>query len=86
MRDLFIIYAELECLLEKMNACHNNLEKSSTDKINMHKLSGYSLYTNCSFYSTNNKLDCQRGKDCIEKFRKNLKNHATQIINYEKKK
>ena len=58
MRDLFIIYAELECLLEKMNACHNNLEKSSTDKINMHKLSGYSLYTNCSFYSTNNKLDC----------------------------
>ena len=29
----FIVYADLESLLEKMNTCHNNLEKSST-KIN----------------------------------------------------
>ena len=26
----FIIYADLESLLEKMSTCHNNLEKSST--------------------------------------------------------
>ena len=30
-------------------------------------------------------LDCYRGKDCIEKSCKNLKKHATKIINYEKK-
>ena len=30
----FIIYADLECLLEKMNTCHNNPEKLSTTKIN----------------------------------------------------
>ena len=32
----FIIYANLESLLEKMNTCHNNPEKSSTTKINKH--------------------------------------------------
>ena len=43
MRVPFIIYADLECLLEKMSTCHNNPEKSSTTKINKHKPSGYSL-------------------------------------------
>ena len=34
MRLSFIIIADLERLLEKMNTCHNNPEKSSTNKIN----------------------------------------------------
>ena len=41
MKVPFIIYANVECLLEKMNTCHNNLKKSSTTKINKHTLSGY---------------------------------------------
>ena len=41
------IYAELESLLEKMNTCHNNPEKSSTTKINKHTPSGYALFTHC---------------------------------------
>ena len=45
----FIIYADLESLLEKMNTCHNNPEKSSTTIINKHTPSGYSLFTHCSF-------------------------------------
>ena len=49
MKVPFIIYADLECLLEKMNTCHNNPEKSSTTKINKHTPSGYSLFTHCSF-------------------------------------
>ena len=49
MRVPFIIYADLECLLEKMNPCHNNPEKSSTTKTNKHTPSGYSLFTHCSF-------------------------------------
>ena len=32
MKLPFIIIADLECLLEKVNICHNNLEKSSTTK------------------------------------------------------
>ena len=48
MRVSFVIYADLECLLEKMTTCHNNPEKSSTTKKNK-------LFTNCSFDTTKNK-------------------------------
>ena len=57
MRFPLIIYADLESLLEKMNTCHNNPEKSSTTKINKHTPSGYSVFTQCSFDTTKNKLD-----------------------------
>ena len=73
MRVPFIIYADLECLLEKMNTCHNNPEKSSTTKINKHTPSGYSLLTNCSFDRAKNKLDCYRGKNCMRNFCLDLK-------------
>ena len=43
----FIIYADLECLLEKITTCCNNLEESSTTEINKHTPSGYSLFTHC---------------------------------------
>ena len=52
-----IFYADLESLLEIMNTCYNNPEKSSTTKINKHTPSGYSLFTHCSFDTTKNKLD-----------------------------
>ena len=59
----FIIYADLECLLEKISTCinpyinpesfsHNNPEKSSTTKANEHTRSGYSLFTHSSFDAT----------------------------------
>ena len=47
MKVPFIIYADLESLLEKMSTCHNNPKKSSTTKINKHTPSGYSLFTHC---------------------------------------
>ena len=31
----FIVYADLECLLEKMSTCYNNPKESSTTKINI---------------------------------------------------
>ena len=57
MKVPFIIFADLESLLEKMNICPNNPEKSSTTKTNKHTPSGYSLFTQCSFDATKNKLD-----------------------------
>ena len=68
-----------------MNTCHNNLEESSTTEINKHTPSGYSLFTHCSFDKTKNKLDYYRGKDCMKKFCKDLREHAIKIINYQKK-
>ena len=82
----FVIYADLECLLEKMSTCKNNPNESSTTEINKHTPSGYSIFTNCSFDQTKNKLNYYRGKDCMKKFSKDLREHATKIINYEKKK
>ena len=69
-----------------MSTCYNNPEKSSTTKKDRHKASRYSLFTQFSFDATKNKLDCWRGKDCMEMFCKDLKEHVTKIINYEKKK
>ena len=85
IRSLFIIYADLECLLEKISTCYNNPEESSTTEINKHTPSGYSLFTHCSFDKTKNKHDYYRGEDCMKKFCKGLREHATKIISYEKK-
>ena len=85
MKVPFIIYPDLESLLEKMNTCHNNAEKSSATKINKHAPSGYSLFTHCSFATTKNKLDYYRGKNCMKNFCLDLREHVTKIINYEKK-
>ena len=77
----FIIIADLECLLEKMNTCYNNHEKSSTTKVNKRTTSGYSLFTHCSL-DTTQKLDYYRGKNCLKNFCLHLREHATKIINY----
>ena len=82
----FIIYADLECLLEKMSTCHNNPEESSTTEVNKHTPSGYSLFTHCLFDKAKSKLDYYRGIDCMKKFCKDLREHATKVISYEKKK
>ena len=79
----FLVYADLECLLEKMSTCYNNPEKSSITKINKHKPSGYSIFPHCSFDKSKKKF---RGEDCMKKFSKDLREHATKIINYKKKK
>ena len=86
IRSPIIIYADLECLLERISTCYNNPEESSTTEKNKHTPSGYSLFTHCSFDKTKNKLDYYRGDDCMEKFCKDLREHATKTINYEKKK
>ena len=85
MKVPFTIYADLESLLEKMNICHNNPEKSSTTKINKHTPFGYSLFTHCSFDTTKSNFDYHRGKDCMKNFSLDLREYTTKIINYEKK-
>ena len=69
-----------------MSICHNNPKKSSASKINKHTSSGYSIFTHCLLDATKNKFDSYIGKDCMESFYKDLKDYATKIINYEKRK
>ena len=75
----------MECLLKKLDTCQNNPDLSSTTKINQHIPSGYSIYTNCSFDKSNNKLSYYRGEDCMKRFCKDLKDHASKIIDFKKK-
>ena len=85
MREPFVIYDDLESLLEKMSTCNNNPKKSSTTKTNKHAPSGYSLFTHCLFDTAKNKLDYYRGKNFMKNFCLDLREHGTKIINYEKK-
>ena len=87
----FTIYADLECLLEKMSTCQNDPNKSSTTKMNKHTPSSYSIFTHCSFDESKNKISNYRGDDCMTKYCKDLREHSTKITNknknnYEKKK
>ena len=74
----FAVYSDLECLLEKMSTCYNNPEESSTTKINKHAPSGYSIFTHCSFDKPKKNLNYYRGEDCMTKFCKDLREHATK--------
>ena len=50
-----------------MHSCQSNPEKPYTEQKTKHTPSGYSLFANCSFDATKNKLDWNRGKDCMER-------------------
>ena len=68
-----------------MKKCYNNFEESTTTEVNKHTPSGYSLFTHCSFDKTKDKLDFYRGDICMETLCKDLREHATKIINEKKK-
>ena len=68
MKAQFIINADLECLLEKRHSGQKNSKKLSSAKVNRHMPSGYLLLKNCPYDLTKKKLDCQRGKNCLDRF------------------
>ena len=81
----FILCADLECLLRKINTYSSNLDKSHTEKKATHKLSGYSLVTSCSFDKSKKERKYYRGEHCMKLFCKDLKDQAMKIINREMK-
>ena len=72
----FIIYADLECLTEKIDRCKNNPENSSKTNVSEHIPSCFSMSTTLSFKSIESKHD---------EFCESLREHATKIINFKKK-
>ena len=82
----FIIYADLECLIEKINGCKNNPENPFTAKIGEHIPSSFSMSTISSFKSTENMHDVYKGKVCMKTFCESLRDHSMNITNFEKKK
>ena len=49
-----IIYADLECIMEKIDRCKNNPENSPTTKVNEHIPSGFSMSAISFFRSIEN--------------------------------
>ena len=82
MKAPYIIVADIESLLRKMDTCANDLSKSSTEKKNKHEMCGYSF---SSFDKKNNKLDHYRGKDSLKRFCQDLKKQAKSMIDFLKK-
>ena len=85
LKVLFIVYVDLESLLKKIQYCQNNPKNCYTEKKVKHKPSGYAWCSICLFGETKNKRYFYSGKDCIEKFCKDLKELGTEIINFEEK-
>ena len=44
-KGTFIIYADLECIIERIDGCKNNPQNSSTKKLSDHIPSGFSVST-----------------------------------------
>ena len=60
-----IIYADLECIIEKIDGCKNNPKNSSTTKVSEYIPLVFSMSAISSFRSIQNKHDVYRGKNCM---------------------
>ena len=80
-KALFIIYADLECLIEKKKIirCKNNPQNSFTAKLSEHIPSDFSMSTILSFKGIENKHNV---KDCMKKFCEFLGDYEMKIINF----
>ena len=78
----YIIYADLESFIKKIDACANNLEKSSTTKIGKHIPSKYSMSRIWTFDHIANKHTSYRGEDCMKKFCESLREHSKNVIDF----
>ena len=63
----FIICADLECIIEKIDRFKSKRENSSATKVSKHIPSGFSMSIISSFRSIEIKHGVYRGKDCMKK-------------------
>ena len=81
----YIINADFESLIKKIDGCTNNPEKSSTRKICKHILWGYTMWPIWAFDNIESKHTLYRGEDCTKKFCSSLREHAANVIDLKKK-
>ena len=61
----YIIFADIESLIKKIDECASSPEKSSTKKTGEHIPCGYSMSTIWAFDYIENKHTLYRGKGCM---------------------
>ena len=82
----FILYADLEWIIEKIDRCKNNPKNSFKTKVSKHIASVFSMPAISLFRSTENKHHVYRSKDCMKKLCQFLRKHEIKIINFKNKK
>ena len=78
-----MIYLDLECLLFKYDSCSNNPNQSHTENDAYHEACGYST-TILRNHSKETTTSYHRGKDCLSKLCKELREKATDLFDTEK--
>ena len=82
----YINHADVSLLIKKIDGCANNPGKSSITKIREHIPYGYLMSNIWAFDIIENKDTLYRGEDFMKKFCTSLREHASNIINFENKK
>ena len=82
---LYIVYADIEFLINKIDGCANNQEISSTIKIGEHIPCGYSMLTIWAFDHIENKHALYCGKECMKSVCKSLREHAKNELILKRK-
>ena len=80
-----IIYTDFESSIKKVCGYEKNPEESRTAKVAEHIPCGFSISTISSFKGIKYKYDVYRGEDYMKEFYKSLKEHAVEIIKFEKR-
>ena len=76
----YIIFADIESLIKKIDGCENNPENSCSTKIGEHIPCRYSVSAIWAFDKIEKKHILYRGEDCVKKFCTSLREHATNVI------
>ena len=81
----FVIYADFECILSKVNACDPNPEKSLTTPMEKHSPCGYSYKVVCTNPTYSKPAVVYRGEDAVLHFIKSLHKEEHEILKILKK-
>ena len=72
----FMMYADLEAILEPMQGSIPDAKGPCTKHISQHIPSGWCVYSKFAYGNVQNQLRLYRGKDCVEKFCDYIKEEA----------
>ena len=75
------MYADFQSILEPIQGTSNNANISSTRGVNVHKPSGWCVYSKFSYGDVTNPHTQYRGPDCVEKFCEHIISEAKRLYN-----
>ena len=77
----FMMYADFESILEKIQEVSNNPNVSSARGVNIHTPSGWCVYSKFAYGEVTNPFTQYRGLNCIEKFCEHIISEAKRLYN-----